>query len=112
MALNTSRVPRVWRVLTHLGNTENTQLTGVHLPAALTADVSDWVGFVRQLKTRAALVFKLSPRDPVGKSSSPGVVSRVLELQETLDLANVSKLWQLVQQVRTVAVPPGDKTWC
>ena len=109
VAGDTSGVPRVRGVLADLGNTLNTQLTGLHLAAALTPDVSHWVGFVRQLKARAALVFKLSARDPVRNPSSPRVVARVLELQKTLYLAGVSKLWQLVVEVWTMPVPPGDK---
>ena len=109
VAGNAGGVPRVWSFLAHLGNTLLSYLTGLHLPAALAPDIFNWVGFVLQLKPRATLVFKLSPRDPVRNPSSPGVVARVLELQESLDPAGVSKLWQLVQEVGTVPVPPGDK---
>ena len=110
VAGDTSGVPRVRLFLADLGHTLDTQLTGLHLAAALAPDVSHRVGFVRQLKARAALVLELSARDPVRNTPSPRVVARSLELQKTIHLAGVNKLWQVVVEVGTVAIPPGD-TW-
>ena len=109
VAPNTRGVSRVWLVLTDLGNTEDTHLTNLHLPAALAPDVSLWVGPARQLKPGPALVFVLSPRDPVGNRPSQGLVASGHEIQVALHLAGVGKRRQLVYQVWTVPGPSEEK---
>ena len=109
VAVNARGVPRVWRVIAHLGNTENTHLTRLHLPAALAPDVSVWVGSAGQLKPGPALVFVFSAGDPVRNPSSPGLVARGRELEKTLHLAGVSKIGQLVVEVWTMPVPPREE---